>query len=192
MTNRMKKKMRKWNGRRIVSIGLALALLCANMDVTAFAAEPDGAEQRQESEQQETLTDVSDGADGGNEMSDPGEEKAGEDTQKPDEGNGGDEAQNPNEGKVGDNAQNPDEGDEEDNAQNPDREDGVTDDTGETPDISEEEETADTEETVSVSENDLEAQGEVHTLAAPGDIIVSGIYGNITWMIDVNGKLTVE
>lgn len=62
----------------------------------------------------------------------------------------------------------------------------------EEPEVTDEEGTAETEEPDSVSENDLDEQGEVRALAASGDVIDSGTYENITWAVDVNGKLTVE
>ena len=60
-----------------------------------------------------------------------------------------------------------------------------------------EEETDDPEEAESVSdnsvsENTLEEQKEVRALAVPADAIASGSYGNITWVVDKDGKLTVE
>lgn len=44
----------------------------------------------------------------------------------------------------------------------------------------------------SVSENDMGAQGEVQALTAPEDAIAGGTVENITWIIDLDGKLTVE
>ena len=38
----------------------------------------------------------------------------------------------------------------------------------------------------------LEEQKEVRALAVPADAIASGSYGNITWVVDKDGKLTVE
>lgn len=107
MTNKVKRKMRKWSGKRILSIGLALVLFFSYMDVTAFAAEPDGPEESQESSQ-ETLTDVSDVAEGGDKTSDSEDGKAGENIQNPDEEKDEYDVQNPSEGKDGDGAQNPD------------------------------------------------------------------------------------
>ncbi len=113
-------------------------------------------------------------------------------------GEGGEnQTQNPDEGKDGDDVQNPDDGTDGDNTQNPDGGDEVIDDPEEEPDASEEDETPEEEETDSVSdnsvsENDMEVIGEVRALAVPADAIASGKYGNITWVIDADGKMTVE
>lgn len=150
------------------------------------------------------------GEGGGSQTQNPEDGNGGDDAQKPDEGKDGDDAQDPDEGKDGDNAQNPDEGKDGEGAQNPEDEkdgDGVTDDADaaeqepETPDGEETPSTDDQESVsendpdepeISVSENDVEALGEVRALAVPADAIGSGTYGNITWVIDANGKLTVE
>lgn len=179
--------MRKWNGKRILSIGLALVLCFSCTDMTAFAAESDSAEERQES-QQETLTDVSDIPEGGDETSDSEDEKAGENIQNPDEKKDGENEQNPEEGKEGDNARNPEEGKEGDNAQNPEEgnagdnvqnpEDGKDEDATQNPEDKKDEDGAaedvepvekepetpdgeeapDTDDQKSVSENDSEEQ----------------------------------
>ena len=150
------------------------------------------------------------GEGGGSQTQNPEEGNGGDDAQKPDEGKDGDDAQDPDEGKDGDNEQNPDEGKDGEGEQNPEDEkdgDGVTDDTdvaeqepetpdgGETPGTDDQESVSENdpdEQEPSVSENDVEALGEVRALAVPADAIASGSYENITWVIDANGKLTVE
>ncbi len=162
------------------------------------------------------------GEGGENQTMNPDEEKEGEGEQNPDGEKGGDNAQNPGDGKDGDDAQNPDEGKDGDAAQNPEdgkdgdaaqnseegkNEEDVADDADaaeqepETPD-GEDMSGTEKQESVSendpdepessVSENDAEALGEVRALAVPADAIASGTYENITWVIDKDGKLTVE
>lgn len=133
----------------------------------------------------------------GDNAQNPGDVQDGNSAQNPEDGTNGNDTRNPDEGKDGDDVQNPDDGTEGDNTQNPDDGDAVTDDPEEEPDASEEDETPEEEETDSVSdnsvsENDMEVMGEVRALAVSEDAIASGKYGNITWVIDADGKLTVE
>lgn len=55
----------------------------------------------------------------------------------------------------------------------------------------EEELPADEDDELSVSENTLEEDGRL-TLLATGDSIASGTYGEVTWVFDASGKLTVK
>lgn len=134
---------------------------------------------------------------GGDSAQNPGGGEDGDGAQNPGDGTNGNDAQNPDEGKDGDDAQNPDGGEDGDNTQNPDEGDTETDDPEEEPGAPEEDEAPEEEERDSVSdnsvsENDMEVMGEVRALAVPADAIASGSYGNITWVIDAAGKLTVE
>ena len=134
---------------------------------------------------------------GGDSAQNPGGGEDGEGAQNPGDGTNGNDAQNPDEGKDGDDAQNPGGGEDGDNTQNPDEGDTETDDPEEEPGAPEEDEAPEEEERDSVSdnsvsENDMEGMGEVRALAVPADAIASGSYGNITWVIDAAGKLTVE
>lgn len=127
----------------------------------------------------------------------PDDEKGGDNAQNPGGGEEGDDVQNSNEGKDGDDAQNPGDETDGDNTQNPDEGDSGTDDPEEEPGAPEEDEAPEEEERDSVSdnsvsENDMEVMGEVRALAVSADAIASGSYGNITWVIDAAGKLTVE
>ena len=193
--------------RRLMTGVFCISLLFADLTsvIPVWAQETVVAEQSQgsgENEPDETMNpeDENQGEvvqnpeenNSGEETSSSDEENAGDNAQNPDEENAGDNAQNPDEGDAGDNAQNPDEEGEGNNTQNPEEEDGEADDVTEETDLSEEEEQKDAEETDSVSENDMEEQGEVRTLAASGADIASGTYENIMWVIDANGKLTVN
>ncbi len=134
---------------------------------------------------------------GGDSAQNPGGGEDGDGAQNPGDGTNGNDAQNPDEGKDGDDAQNPDGGEDGDNTQNPDEGDTETDDPEEEPGAPEEDEAPEEEERDSVSdnsvsENDMEVMGEVRALAVPAGAIASGSYGNITWVIDAAGKLTVE
>ncbi len=134
---------------------------------------------------------------GGDSAQNPGGGEDGDGVQNPGDGTDGNDAQNPDEGKDGDDAQNPGDETDGDNTQNPDEGDTETDDPEEEPGASKEDDTPEEEETDSVSdnsvsENDMEGMGEVRALAVPADAIASGKYGNITWVIDADGKLTVE
>lgn len=136
-----------------------------------------------------------------------GENGTGE-TQEPDGGNSegvvenpdGDPAQESDDGKEGSNGQEPDVSEDGDDRQNPaDEEDGdeVTEDTEDEADVPDKDETPEEEEKDSVSdnsvsENDVKVMGEVRALAVPADAIDSGTYENITWVVDKDGKLTVE
>ncbi len=135
---------------------------------------------------------------GGDNAQNPGDGEDGDDAQNSGDGTDGNDIQNPDDGKDGDEAQNPGDGTDRDNTQNPDEGDTVTDDPEEEPGASKEDETPEEEEEKdsvsdnSVSENDMEVMGEVRALAVPADAIASGTYENITWVIDKDGKLTVE
>ncbi len=134
---------------------------------------------------------------GGDSTQNPGGGEEGDDAQNPGDGTNGDDAQNPGDGTNGDDAQNPGDETDGDNTQNPDEGDTETDDPEEEPGAPEEDEAPEEEERDSVSdnsvsENDMEVIGEVRALAVPADAIASGTYENITWVIDADGKLTVE
>ncbi len=134
---------------------------------------------------------------GGDSAQNPGGGEDGDGVQNPGDGTNGNDAQNPDEGKDGDDAQNPGDETDGDNTQNPDEGDTETDDPEEEPGAPEEDEAPEEEERDSVSdnsvsENDMEVMGEVRALAVPADAIASGTYENITWVIDADGKLTVE
>ncbi len=134
---------------------------------------------------------------GGDSAQNPGDGEDGDGAQNPGDGTNGNDAQNPDEGKDGDDAQNPGDETDGDNTQNPDEGDTETDDPEEEPGAPEEDEAPEEEERDSVSdnsvsENDMEVMGEVRALAVPADAIASGTYENITWVIDADGKLTVE
>ncbi len=142
----------------------------------------------------------------------------GSQTQNPDSGDAEDQVQEPDDGEGTENDEAPngewnnkDEntapsdgaaGDGEREQDTSDEEDTLTDDMIEVPetpgaDETTEEETDDPEEAESVSdnsvsENTLEEQEEMRALAAPADAIDSGAYENITWVVDADGKLTVE
>ncbi|MDE6406743.1 MAG: BspA family leucine-rich repeat surface protein [Lachnospiraceae bacterium] len=140
-----------------------------------------------------------------------GESNEGDDASNPDEGNGGDHASGSGEGNEGDEVSNPDEGNggdhapgsgeenDGDDAPKPGEEGGVADDPAGKPGAPADDEISDKEGADSVSENDVEDVDsvsendvEVYALAATADAIASGTYGNITWVVDANGKLTVE
>lgn len=172
------------------------AVLPAWAQETAMAAE-----QTQSSGENET-GEIQE-PDGGNSegvVENPYGDPDGDESINPDRENGGNQAQGPEEGNAGDTAQNPEEGKGGSNEQNPaDEEDGdeVTEDTEDEADVPDEDETPEEEEMDSVSdnsvsENDLEVMGEVCALAVPADAIDSGTYENITWVVDKDGKLTVE
>lgn len=200
---KQKKNVRKIKRRLITGI-FCISLFVADLaSVTSvWAKEPVAAEQAQES-----LTDVSDGEEGGDEMSDPEDGNGGADTQNPDNGESGDNVRNPEEDDSEDDTENPDEGNGGDDAQNSGG-DGVTDDAADNsedkPEVPDGEDTPVPDEQPSVSENDPEEQepsvsendmdvlGEVRTLAVPADAIASGSYKDVTWVIDADGKLTVE
>lgn len=216
----MKRKKRMRHVKRRLMAGLfCISLLFADLGtvIPAWAKEPVVAEQSQgsgESELDETrnpdeenqeeavqnpdennsVEDEAnlDGEDDGSQSQSSDEGNAGDDVQSTDERNDEDGAQKPNDGNDEGNVPGSDGENDGDDTQDPDAEDDVIDDTAGTPDLPEEDELAEAEETDSVSENDLEAQGEVRTLAASGADIASGTYGDITWVIDANGKLTVE
>ncbi len=142
----------------------------------------------------------------------------GSQTQNPDSGDAEDQVQEPDDGEGTENDEAPkgewnnedentapsdgaaDDGEREQDTS--EEEDTLTDDMIEVPetpgaDETTEEETDDPEEAESVSdnsvsENTLEEQKEVRALAVPADAIASGSYGNITWVVDKDGKLTVE
>lgn len=134
---------------------------------------------------------------GGDSAQNPGGGEEGDGAQNPGDGTDGDGAQNPDEGKEGDDAQNPGDETDGDNTQNPDEGDTETDDPEEEPGAPEEDEAPEEEERDSVSdnsvsENTLEEQEEMRALAVPADAVDSGAYENITWVVDADGKLTVE
>lgn len=115
----------------------------------------------------------------------------------PDDGNREGAAENPGGDNGEDKVTNPGGEGGENQTQNPDDGDAVTDDPEEEPGAPEEDEMPEEEETDSVSdnsvsENDVEVMGEVRALAVSEDAIASGKYGNITWVIDADGKLAVE
>ena len=150
-----------------------------------------------EGEGGENQTQNPDGEKAGEGQESPDDEKGGDSTQNPGGGEEGDDAQNPGDGTNGDDAQNPGDETDGDNTQNPDEGDTETDDPEEEPGAPEEDEAPEEEERDSVSdnsvsENDMEVIGEVRALAVPADAIASGTYENITWVIDADGKLTVE
>ena len=150
-----------------------------------------------EGEGGENQTQNPDGEKEGEGEASPDDEKGGDSTQNPGGGEEGDDAQNPGDGTNGDDAQNPGDETDGDNTQNPDEGDTETDDPEEEPGAPEEDEAPEEEERDSVSdnsvsENDMEVIGEVRALAVPADAIASGTYENITWVIDADGKLTVE
>ena len=137
------------------------------------------------------------GEGGENQTQNPDGEKEGDGEENPDDEKGGDSAQNPGGGEEGDDAQNPGDETDGDNTQNPDEGDTETDAPEEEPGAPEEDEAPEEEERDSVSdnsvsENDMEVMEEVRALAAPADAIASGTYENITWVVDADGKLTVE
>lgn len=137
-------------------------------------------------------------------------------TQNPDSGDVEDQVQEPDDGEKTENdeAPNNESNNEDENTASSDgaaddreqdtsdEEDTLTDDMIEVPetpgaDETTEEETDDPEEAESVSdnsvsENTLEEQEEVCALTVPADAIASGAYENITWVVDADGKLTVE
>lgn len=145
---------------------------------------------KEDSSENETLQ--SDGEDGGNDEDvtqnpDGGDDGEGEPNsdKENDDGDGTEDYDLSEEGEKEDGK----EGDKTDEADN-----SVTDDAAGAPD---KDETDDRDETGSVSdnsvsENAIEVKGEVCALSIPEDAIASGTYGNITWVINADGKLTVE
>lgn len=51
---------------------------------------------------------------------------------------------------------------------------------------------SETEKLDTVSKNDLQEQNDLHIMEMPANVIASGEYENITWVIDEAGKLTVD
>ncbi|MCM1424972.1 MAG: BspA family leucine-rich repeat surface protein, partial [bacterium] len=123
----------------------------------------------------------------------PGEEEsAGEMSDSETEpGSGGD--------KTSEDAQKPDESDREDGADDADDAENVEEDTENAEDTERSEDAEDAggaediEEADSVSGNDMaEDSVSIMSLLAASDNIDSGTYENITWVVDADGKLTVE
>lgn len=157
-----------------------------------------------------------DGKKDGENMQNPEEGKEGDNAQNPGEGKDGDNVQNPDDGKAGDAPQNPDDGKDGEDMQDPENkkdEDGAADnaddaeqepetpagedapDGEQAPDTDDQESVSENdpeEQEPSVSENDMEVLGEVRALAVPADAIAYGSYKDVTWVIDADGKLTVE
>ncbi len=179
---------------------------------TAGTENPGSGNTEEDSSGNETLQP--DGEDGKIQTESPAEDEE-QNPQAPDDGTAGGDAQNPDSGNAGEGGQNPDDGMDSDDTPGPDgdavedtdppgdgEEEGNADSDGVTDDGEEKPETSDGEDAVmdgaesvsdnSVSGNDMEAIGEVHALTVPADAIASGTYGNITWVIDADGKLTVE
>lgn len=123
-------------------------------------------------DQEQDAEELASGSQDSDEVNNAGE------TQEPEDRDGNSES--PKEAE-GDESADDAEGDTADNA-----------DTEETSDSSEEVEDPEVEDVSSVSENELEEQDGVRVLEVPADAIASGTYKDITWAIDMNGKLTVE
>lgn len=191
-----KKKKRGQVKRRLMTGVFCIGLLAADLvsAVPVWAQEAVVAEHSQESGESEI-----------DETKDSVKENQGGSVQDPDENSSGDEASNsdgglkedPDEEKTGD--EEPDFGKENDGddpeesgQKNGGKEEQEPDEGVETESPNGEEASETEEEPDSVSENDVEAQGEVRALTASGDSIASGTYKDITWVIDANGKLTVE
>lgn len=217
----MADKKMKQTRRRLMTGLFCISLFASELTaaIPVRAAEPAAAEQTQDFNV-DTVgeTQTSDESGDKNQTPLPVEENAGNQTPTPDGEDDGTNEQNPggegdgnkNDGQLPggesgvedeNHAQNPSGEDDGNNGQFPggegDREDIQTPNEGTegeepTPDAEDGVKDETPEDVDSVSENDVEMQGEVRAFAASANVVQSGSYGNITWTIDADGKLTVE